>query len=190
MLLAPDDGVGVVAFSNTGGRAPGAVASSLMRDLLDLPQDEVRTDVPQHPEMWEDLPGWYGPTPGPSTNPRVRGMAGPGFEVAVHKAKLVLQAMIPVPRLRRGLMLHPDDPSDPDVFRVDLCELGLAGTSRVAFSRDEHGRVDRINLGILPMSLVKRPDARNPRQYAEAAPALIAGAVVIQRRRRRFASSK
>jgi CubicO group peptidase (beta-lactamase class C family) len=186
MLVAPDDGVGVIAFTNTGGRAPGPVATALMRDLLDLPQDQVRADLPQHAEVWADLCGWYGPNPGPLTNLRVRGVAGAGFEVAVHKDKLVLRGMTPVPRLRHGLTLHPDDPSDPDVFRVDLSNLGLP-TSRVTFSRGEDGRVDGLNLGVLPMSLVKRPDAKNPRRYAQATPALIAGAVVIRRRRRRSA---
>jgi hypothetical protein len=161
-----------------------------MRDLLDLPQDEVRTDLPQHPEVWADLSGWYGPDPGPLTNLRVRGVSGAGFEVAVHKDKLVLRGLTPVPQLRRGLTLHPDNPSDPDVFRVDLSNLGWHGTSRVTFWRGEDGRVDEIHLGALPMSLVKRPNAKNPRRYAQATPALIAGATVIRRRRRRVASAK
>ena len=53
MVLAPDDGIGVVAFANTGPfnprGAPVPVAHALLRRLLGLPDDAVRTDVPEQP---------------------------------------------------------------------------------------------------------------------------------------------
>jgi CubicO group peptidase (beta-lactamase class C family) len=73
MVLAPADGIGVLAFANTGGfdrrGAPVPVANALLRGLLGLPDDAVRTDVPGQPEVWSDLTGWYSFGPGVLTDP-------------------------------------------------------------------------------------------------------------------------
>ena len=40
------------------------VANALIRLLLDLAEDVVRTDVPEHPWAWSELCGWYSLGPG------------------------------------------------------------------------------------------------------------------------------
>jgi hypothetical protein len=73
------------------------------------------------------------------------------------------------------MVLHPDDPDDPFVFRVVMPAYGR--TDRVAFT-DESPR--RLLLDV--MSFEKRPDVRNPRRLlAGVATAGIAAAVVCRR---------
>src|SRR6266545_6159013 len=62
IFLAPDAGVGVMAFANGAKRGMHWLmpeASGVLRRLLGVPGDIVRTDVPHHPEIWGDLCGWY-----------------------------------------------------------------------------------------------------------------------------------
>ena len=62
ILVAPDDGVGVMAFTN--GARGGALwipteMSRLLHHLLGVPDEVIRTDIPQRPEVWSDICGWY-----------------------------------------------------------------------------------------------------------------------------------
>lgn len=121
----------------TFARRPGLSLSAVLRSLLDLPPDVAPTDVPQRPQGWDQLCGWYSFGPGVLTDPQPR-MLGAGVDVAVRGGSLTLRGQIPVPAVRKGLSLHPDR-DDPDVFRVDLPGDG-SGTSVVVFSRDPAGR--------------------------------------------------
>jgi hypothetical protein len=183
LVLAPDEGIGVLALANTGGfdvrGAPVPVANALLRRLLDLPDDAVRTDVPQHPWLWRDLCGWYSLGPGVLTDSLSRVMLGAGVEVVVRHGQLTIRGQIPLPAVRKGLRLHPEG-DNPDVFRIDLSGFGL-GTSRVVFSRAPDGEVTGLYLGLVPMSFQKRPDIRNPRPWVNAA--IVAGATTIAVRR-------
>ena len=63
LSLAPDDGVGVVAFTNGAKSASawlGTEVSGLLSDVLGIPDQGIGTDVPHHPEFWGELCGWYG----------------------------------------------------------------------------------------------------------------------------------
>ena len=164
LLLAPDQGTGVVVFANTGPFSPlaatGPVASAVLRSLLGLPPDAVRTGVPEQPRVWGDLCGWYSLGPGVLTDPQPR-MLG-AAQVAVRHSHLTIRGQIPVPAVRQGLRLYPDG-DDPYAFRVDLPGFG-SGTSPVVFSRDPGGQVTALHLGVLPMSFRRRPGRRNPRQ--------------------------
>jgi hypothetical protein len=55
VTLAPDSVVGVIVLANTGRLdargAPEPLAQALMRRLLDLPEEAIRTDVPPRPEV-------------------------------------------------------------------------------------------------------------------------------------------
>jgi CubicO group peptidase (beta-lactamase class C family) len=137
MTFAPDDGVGVVVLANTGGLdgrgAPDSLGTALLRHLLDLPANAIRSDIPPHPEVWQQLCGRYSLEPGPVTNLFTRLFMGAGAEVTVRGGHLMLRPMTPVPALRRGMRLHPDDDSDPYVFRVDFSGLGK-GTAPVVFA--------------------------------------------------------
>lgn len=185
IVLAPNEGIGVLAFANTGGfdrrGAPVPVANALLRHLLDLPDEAVRTDVPEQPRFWSDLCGWYSIGPGVLTDPQPRAMLGAGAEVVVRRGQLTIRGQTPIPAVRKGLRLHPDG-DDPYAFRIDLSGFGL-GTSPVVFGRDPDGEVTALYLGLAPMSFQKRPDVRNPRPWVNGA--LAAGATTIAVRRRR-----
>jgi CubicO group peptidase (beta-lactamase class C family) len=187
IFLAPDDGVGVVAFTN-GAR--GAMlwlpeeASGLLRQLLGVPDEVIRADVPQHPEVWDDLCGWYR-LPGPLTDVRVRSMIGAGAEVFVRRGQLTIRFLSPIPALYEGSALHPDDEEDLSVFRIGLAGFGL-GSMRVLFSHDPGSGTDRLHLDLMPLTLHKQPAALNPRRWATGALGALAavGAACVVRRRR------
>jgi len=167
MVVAPDDGLAVLAFTNAGSVTPARVSDAVLREVLGVAADGPRLGVPEHPEVWAGICGWYGPDPGPLTNARVRMFAGAGLEAIVREGHLVLRALSPVSRLRQGSRLHADDPADPYLFRLDLTDLGL-GTWPVAFSRNGAGPVAALHLGSMPLSLAKRPGYRNPAMLAGA----------------------
>jgi len=195
LFVAPDDGVGVIAFT-TGTRLamlwlPNET-SHVLGAILGAPQDAIRTDVPQRPEAWPDLCGRYRFT-GRLTDVRARLMTGAGAVVSVDGDHLHLRLLSPVPALLRGFRLFPDDPADPDVFRIDLSTFGLS-TARVVFSRDERG-VTGMHLDIVPMSLRKDVDAGGGQSSVVRAVALsvaaTSAAVAARRlgaRRRRLAA--
>ncbi|WP_344063444.1 serine hydrolase domain-containing protein, partial [Terrabacter lapilli] len=187
MALAPSAGTGVLALANTGGLsgrgAPVEVVGAVLRELLDLPEDPIRHDITPRPDVWAELCGWYAPTPGMVTNLFTRTLMGAGAEVVVEDRRLVLKPLTPVPALRRGMVLHPDDPKDPYAFRVDFSSLGM-GTLPVVFATtDDGGRVGRLWLDL--MGFDKRRDTRNPRRLLGAglAAATVAGGVARLTRR-------
>ncbi len=168
IFAAPDDGVGVMAFTNGARRAmfwlPGEVAGLLKR-LLGVPDEVIRTDVPQRPEIWGDICGWYRLS-ARLTDARARLTIGAGAEVFVRRGQLMLRGLSPLPALYRGFPLLPDDDMDPYAFRIDLSEFGI-GTARVLFSRDPGGTTG-MHLDLMPMSLQKRRISKNPRSWVKA----------------------
>jgi CubicO group peptidase (beta-lactamase class C family) len=186
VLLVPDQGLGIVALANTGPFSPlaatGPVVNAVLRSVLRLPEDRAPGGIPQRPERWHQLCGWYSLGPGVLTDPQPR-MLGAGVEVAVRRGNLTLRGQIPLPVVRTGLALRPDG-DDPDAFRVDLPGYG-SGTSKVVFSRESGGQVSALHLGFQPMSFWKRPSVQNPRPWITGAltAAAIAGASRHRRRR-------
>jgi CubicO group peptidase (beta-lactamase class C family) len=166
IFLAPDDGLGVMAFTNGSWRPdfwlPFEV-SNILRALIGAPDDVIRTDVPRRPDRWGDLCGWYRLT-GPLTDVRMRGMLGAGAEVYVHRGQLMMRALTPIPALYRGFPLHPDDLADPTVFRIDLGAFGL-GSMRVVFT-EEAGSTTGVQLEVMPLALEKASSALRPRRWA------------------------
>jgi hypothetical protein len=187
IVLAPDDGIGVFALSNTGdlsGRCPPtALATALLRRVLGLPGEAIRTGIPPRPEVWSDLCGWYGLDPGPVTNLFTRPLFGAGVEVTVHGGHLVLKPLTPFPAMRRGLRLHPDDPHDPRVFRAELPGFGMS--QRVVFGEASKDAVTPPRLLIDLFSFSKRPGVRNPRRWVNAAAAVGAAAFALRHIRHR-----
>jgi CubicO group peptidase (beta-lactamase class C family) len=184
-FVAPDDGVGVMAFTNGARRAmlwlPGEVAG-LLRHLIGVPDEAIRTDVAHHPELWGDLCGWYRLS-ARLTDARARLLAGAGVEVLVRGGRLVIRGLSPIPAVYRGFALHPDDASDPSVFRIDLTEFGI-GTGRVIFSRTPGTGTTAVQLDFFPPPLQKRPAWTNPRLWATAA---LAATTAIAHRRHQTA---
>jgi CubicO group peptidase (beta-lactamase class C family) len=183
-FVAPDDGVGVMAFSNGTHRGPLWMPTEmgrLLNSLLGVSDQVIRTEVPQRPEIWGEICGWYY-LPGPLSDVRARLMVGAGVEVFVRRGQLVLRGLSPVPLLYRGFPLHPDDDKDPYVFRIDLSEFGL-GTIRIAFGGDPETGTMAVHLDVMPMSAQKRPERTNPRLWAEGAVAVATTAVLSRRLR-------
>jgi CubicO group peptidase (beta-lactamase class C family) len=155
LSLAPDDGVGAVAFTNGARNAVvwlQAETGKLLGELIGAPPDRIRTDVPQHPEIWGDICGWYTPR-AQRSDMQARGLAGAGVHIVVRRGQLILRSLSPLPGLFRGLALHPDDEHDPYGFRVDLSAYDL-GTARVVFSRA--AGTTRIHTDVVPLVLEKR----------------------------------
>jgi len=190
MVLAPDDGIGVVVFSNTGGLDGRGVseplAAALLRRLLGLPDEVIRADIPVRPDSWSQVCGWYSPDPGPVTNLFVRALLGAGAEVTVHDGHLMLKPLTPVPAMRRGLRLYPDDPDDPWVFRADLPEFGKSPLVVFSGGPEQGGAATRLLMDL--MSLQKRPEVRNPRPWMNGVLAAGAAALAIRRGLHRRAS--
>lgn len=184
ITMAPSVGVGVVVLANTGGLSGQGAAvplgTALLRHLLDLPDETVRTDLAPRAEVWADLCGWYSPAPGPVTNLFARAFMGAGVEVVVHRNHLMLKPLTPLPALRKGMRLYPDDPQDPYVFRVDLSDVGM-GTMPVVFTGEAKTGSGRRQLLLDVMSFDKRPYGRNPRRLATGALTAGAAGLVIHR---------
>lgn len=180
--LAPEQGIGVLVLTNTGGLDNRGVAeplaAALARRLLGLPEDPIRDDVVARPELWQGWCGWYAPDAGPVTNLFARVGMGAGLEVTVRRGRLVLRPLTPIPGLGAAMPLCPDDPVDPRVFRVAL--PGYDKTLQVVFTEDTPQR-----LLLELMSFAKRPDRQNPRRLAAGITAAGVAAAAIGRRRHR-----
>jgi hypothetical protein len=187
MFVAPDDGVGVIAWTNGATQAMLWLPTELGRvfnQLLGVRDDAIRGDLPQHPEVWEDICGRY-ELPGRLTDVRARLMMGAGAQVFARAGQLVLRLLSPIPAAYRGFPLHPDDEKDPYVFRVDLSAFGLP-TARIVFSHEPGFGTTAVHMDLFPMSLRKRPAGRGASAWlTRAVPAvLVAGTAIAVRRRR------
>jgi CubicO group peptidase (beta-lactamase class C family) len=179
IVVAPDDRVGVMAFTN--GTRGGAAwipteMSTLVNHLLGVPDEVIRTNVPQRPEVWGDLCGWYC-LPGPITDVRLRAFMGAGVEVFVRRGLLLIRILSPIPAFYKGFPLHPDDETDPYAFRIDFSEFGF-GTVRVVFSHDPETATTAVHFDVMPLTAHKRPATTNPRLWVEGAVALGTAAVL------------
>jgi len=163
LLVAPDDGLAIIALTN--GSA-GAVKwmepefKTLLCHLLDGPDEVIGSDVPHRPEVWRELCGRYR-LPARISDLRERLAIPGGVDVFVRGGRLMIRTAAPISRLYRGLPLQPDDANDPYVFRVDLSDFGQ-GTLRIVFGRDVVGDAAAIHtdLGGQPVSLIRRPGKR------------------------------
>ena len=183
-ILLPDDGVGVMAFANGARRAIhwlAAEVTGVARRLVGVPEDEIRDNVPHHPEIWPELCGWYR-FPAAWTDPGKIAI-GPGIEVFVRRGRLMVRALSPVPALSRGFLMHPDDPADPYVFRIALPWFGI-GTTRIVFSRTSNKGVISAHTETGPLSFVKQAASTNPKWLLAGALGLlgVAGAARLVRR--------
>jgi hypothetical protein len=168
LVVAPDDGVGLIAFTNGSSGAMAWMPTELRRllhDLLDVPDEFVRHDVPQHPEIWAEICGRY-QLPGRVSDLRGRAAMGGGVEVLVRGGQLMVRVLTPLPALYRCLPLHPDNEQDPYVFRLDVSRFGMA-TLRVVFSREDGLGTTAVHADLpgQPLSLLRPPTPRRPRAW-------------------------
>ena len=188
IFAVPDDGVAVMAFTNGARNAmlwlPGQVGG-LLRQLLGVSAERIRSDIPHHPEIWADVCGWYRLDAG-LTDARARLTIGAGAEVFVRGGQLMLRGLSPIPAVYRGFPLNPDDDDDPYMFRIDLSEFGI-DTGRIVFSQEPGKGTTALHIDFFPPSLQKRPPTTNPRRWITGAPgalAVTAAATAVRRRSR------
>ena len=108
ILLAPDDRVGVMAFANGARRGMHWLTpevGGLLRRLLGVPDEVIRSDVPHHPEVWGELCGWYRFSTYPSDPARFA--IGAGAEVVVRGGQLMIRALSPIPAMYKGFRPPP-----------------------------------------------------------------------------------
>ena len=79
----------------------------------------------------------------------------------VRRGQLVLRTLSPIPVLYRGVVLRPDDPADPYVFRIDLSQYGMPPV-RIVFSRDAAGAATGVHMDGLALSAERRPGSAGP----------------------------
>jgi CubicO group peptidase (beta-lactamase class C family) len=163
IFVAPDDGVGVMAFTNGSQQAmfwmPGEL-SKVLKQMLGVPDDVIRTNVPHHPEIWGDLCGRYRLSAG-LTDVRAR-LAMGGAVVFVRRGQLRLRFLSPIRAMFKARHLHPDDDADPYVFRIDLSDSGM-GTTRVVFSREPGGETSGLYYDLMPFTVRKQRGAMRPK---------------------------
>lgn len=185
IFVAPEAGVGVMAFTNGARQAdfwlPG-VTRRLLGHLIGAEEETIRSDVAHRPEIWDDIRGWYRLSAGPA-DVRLRGMMGAGVEVFVRGGRPMVRFLTPIPALAKGFEPVPDDPLDPYAFRIDVFGTGL-DSMKMVFGQDASGVTTRVCFDLMPLVLEKRPEATNPRRWATAALGAGAAAAVARMRRR------
>lgn len=185
LLLAPDDGVGVIGLTNGSS---GAISwmpielRRLLRDLIGASEEPIRTDLPHHAEVWSEIAGRYQLPPRVS-DLRGRLMMGGGAEVFVRAGRPMVRVRTPLPALYRGLPLQPDDEHDPYAFRLDLSGFGMP-IVRVVFSRDGGSRTTAMHTDLGVVSLHRRPERKGSGARAWAALAIVTAVMAIRRRLR------
>ena len=95
ILVAPDDGVALIAFTNGSSGAMAWMPTELRRllhHLLDVPDEAQR--YPQHPEIWGEICGRY-QLPGRISDLRGRVMMGGGVEVFLRGGQLMVRVLTP-----------------------------------------------------------------------------------------------
>jgi CubicO group peptidase (beta-lactamase class C family) len=193
IFLAPDDGVGVMAFTNGTRRGETWLpveTGSVLDQLLGVPDPAIRTDVPQHPEIWGELCGRY-PVAVPLSDVRIKAFLGSGFEVLVRGGRLHLRILSPVLPLYRGFTLHPDDEKDPYAFRIEFGGFGMAGIPlQVVFSRDSDSGAMSIHVDLQSVSARKQPASVDRRWRVTGALALAGSAVAARRAVRSGAATR
>jgi CubicO group peptidase (beta-lactamase class C family) len=186
LWIAPDDGVGVVALTNTSTMlGMHRLAQSILRAQLGVPEPAsvlASCEVPPLPRLWSDLVGHYAPPPGFLTNFRAWQLTGGEVQVFVRNRQLCMRALSPLPQLRRGVQLRAIDPHDSQLFAAELEGLLLS----VAFSSGESGSIDRIAIGAPAMlQLHRRSGRRSSRRRMQTLAAGALGMAAVTRARPR-----
>ena len=177
--VAPDDGVGVVVFTNTNAAfAPHDLAERALRLVLGKSAAPEREPVAQSPHLWPELVGVYKPPPGPNTNLRLLPLIAGEVEVAVRRGRLVARSVSPVKALRRGIELTAAEPADPLAFLAEIGEEVLP----IVFERGSSGRIEAVRAGSTRggfVRLVRRPRATSTRLWGTVAAAAAAAGVTV-----------
>lgn len=141
MRFAPDQGVGVVVFTNTTTLPTDAIAFELIRHVLEVSEQARRKEILEQPTLWNEFCGTYRPDKGFNTNLRIW-MLGGAARVFVKRGHLMIGGRHPFGPVRRGLRLYAADLGDPLLLQAELGGLQLM----VLFKRNAAGRIDTMNI--------------------------------------------
>jgi len=192
LLVAPDDGIGIVAFTNGSSGAHtwlGIELTDLLRRLLGVSPDSADREFPEHPETWGELCGRYQLPAGSDLRGRLA--LGGGAEVFVRGGRLMARVLTPVPVLLRGFPLQANDTNDPFLLRLDLSSVGMPNV-QVAFARGTDGSVAaaHVDLPGQPLTLRRAPtNGIRPIQVLAFAGMLTAASIAMTAGRRHTRAS-
>jgi len=146
MLVAPDDGLALLVFTNTSNGAPGQIATDLMRRLLDLPDPIAalpQSEIAEQPHLWGEICGHYGPTPGFNTNFRHWSGMGAAVEIFVDGNHLAVRS--PEGLFKQPVQLHPADGDDPLAFVAVIYD----NVQKIVFKRNAAGYIERLQMEMM-----------------------------------------
>jgi CubicO group peptidase (beta-lactamase class C family) len=121
LLLAPGEGVGVVACVNNGHPAVGLAAHRVLCALLGVEARPPRR-TPLRPERWGDLVGRYRPDPGALTNARMLYLGA--VRLRIRRRRLELWTPAAWLLHERGFEMLPAD-DDGRIYMVDAQRFGV-----------------------------------------------------------------
>jgi len=159
MLVAPDDGLGVLVFNNGSSAVSHKVADGLLRELLGVEQaaaDLASRAVPLPASVAQQVCGSYVPAPGLQTNLRAWAMFGGRLKVSQRGGKLMAGGRFGM--IGKPVEVLPTDGDDPLVFEgivpvKKTAEMPL----RLAFQRDGKGEVSGVAVSsLLPFQFRKK----------------------------------
>ncbi|HEX9888410.1 MAG TPA: hypothetical protein VGA69_02950, partial [Nitriliruptorales bacterium] len=189
MRVAPDDRVGIIAFTNGDAISSWEAADTLMRRLLDVPQvgaDLPRPAIPERPDLWQDLIGVYKPPPGLITNARIIQSFGNEIQILVQAGHLHARSVLGT--MRTPVRLYPIDPDDPLLFATVVRHGQQPVVATLLFERGGDGRAVALRgEDFLPFQLERVASLRSARRLAAggaglaAAAALAAGVRALRR---------
>jgi CubicO group peptidase (beta-lactamase class C family) len=123
LLLAPDDGFGVIVLTNTATPfGAHLLAEEIMRSELRVtyPIPLSRIQVRDQSPVWNHIVGYYRPRRGLLTNVRDWQLIGPEAQVVVKHGRLFLRCLSPHGGLRAGVPLQATNNDDPLSFEVNI----------------------------------------------------------------------
>ena len=162
-----------MAFTNESRerlRLPTGETGQLLRELIGASDQGIRTDVPQRLEICRDICRWYRPRAQPTDMMAwtILGLSQP--RSGVRCGQLMARTFSPIPAPYRGPRLHPNDPYDPHVFRIDLalCGLGTAGSRSASMMQGNDGVAPRRDSAVCKKEeqLGRTPSCKRPTRPA------------------------
>jgi CubicO group peptidase (beta-lactamase class C family) len=156
MWVAPDDGLGIVVFTNTSSGVVDLISMTVLRGMLDVPHPADKIPVKgllESPHDWPKLCGFYAPQPGILTNARF--LMGTGGEVEVFTKDNHLAVRSLMGGTKKATILHRVAEDDP-LFYQGVSGEGVERTvSSYVFVENEQGEVVKLLNGTA--ELYKRP---------------------------------
>jgi CubicO group peptidase (beta-lactamase class C family) len=173
MMVAPDDKLGVVIWTNKNTLALEGLGVETLCRLLGVEERSKQIPAknvlaPVH--LWPELTGSYGPSRGFNSNARTWMILGGEVQVYAEKNQLMLRGLWGP--LRKGIPLYPASKKDELLFESVVFGLPL----RLAFQRNEEGFIDRLSMTILMFfTLYRRPTVQSVRFRLKAIAAALLG---------------